>query len=112
MCFRQFLTEIGAGAVRYLYALADSDEQQAVVIDPLPAQTTLLRTLLAERDGQLWYVMRTHANFAETARRGDLCDCTGARLVLGPEAPFSGAKPLLHPWRLRRASPAGKSGRK
>ncbi len=69
------------------YLLADTEEQEAVVIDPLAGQVELIRALLDERDLRLRYVLRTHVHTPDRHPCGDLCRYTGATPVVGSHAP-------------------------
>ncbi|MFN3985841.1 MAG: MBL fold metallo-hydrolase [Rhodocyclaceae bacterium] len=65
------------------YLLADSDEREAVVIDPDPGQCELIRALLDERDLHLRLVLRTHVHAGQAGCCEALCRHTGASLVVG-----------------------------
>ena len=78
MYFRQ-IQDAASQALTYL--LADDESLQAVVIDPLSTQATLILALLAERGLQLRYVLRTHVHQSSRAECGSLCPATGATLA-------------------------------
>ena len=65
------------------YLLGDPVSKDAVVIDPLRCQATLLQALLAEQGLRLKYVLRTHVHRPDTIDCGDLCAQSGARYVIG-----------------------------
>ena len=65
------------------YLLGDPVSKDAVVIDPLRRQATLLQALLAEQGLRLKYVLRTHVHRPDTIDCGDLCAQSGARYVIG-----------------------------
>ena len=68
------------------YLVADTAEQEAVVIDPLTGQSELIRALLDERDLRLRFVLRTHVHRPDRHACDELCRHTGARLVVGAQA--------------------------
>jgi glyoxylase-like metal-dependent hydrolase (beta-lactamase superfamily II) len=84
MYFRT-IEDLAESALTYL--LADSAEQEAVVIDPLAGQSELIRALLDERDLRLGFVLRSHVHRPDPNACVELCRQTGARLVVGAQAP-------------------------
>ncbi|MCB1902230.1 MAG: MBL fold metallo-hydrolase [Rhodocyclaceae bacterium] len=84
MLFRQ-LHDTASNTFTYL--LADTDEREAALIDPLPGQSELLLALLGEYDLRLRYVLRTHVHRPDRRPCTDLCRHTGARIVIGTDAP-------------------------
>lgn len=67
-------------ALTYLIA---ADASEAVIIDPLRSQTTLIQVLLAEHRLRLKYVLRTHVHRPDRIDCGGLCSVTGAEFVVG-----------------------------
>ena len=65
------------------YLIADPNSKQAVVIDPLPTQATLLLALLADYGCQLKYVLRTHVHRPNRIDCAGLCPRTGAIYLVG-----------------------------
>lgn len=65
------------------YMIGDPASGEAVVIDPLKYQATMIRALLAEHRLHLKYVLRTHVHLPNRTDCGDLCPLTGARFVIG-----------------------------
>lgn len=84
MYFRQ-LHDAASNALSYL--LADECTRDAVVIDPLRSQATLILAMLAERGLHLCHVLRTHVHQAARAECDELCPGTGASLILGADSP-------------------------
>lgn len=84
MVFRQ-IHDAATNALTYL--LADEDSRNAIVIDPLKTQATLILALLAERNLRLRHVLRTHVHQPSRAECGELCPSTGATLILGKGSP-------------------------
>jgi hypothetical protein len=84
MYFRQ-IRDAATNALTYL--LADEERREAVVIDPLRIQATLILALLAERRVRLRHVLRTHVHQPARAECGKLCPSTGATLMLGRGSP-------------------------
>ncbi|MEN9489834.1 MAG: hypothetical protein RJA63_283 [Pseudomonadota bacterium] len=84
MYFRQ-IRDAATNALTYL--LADEERREAVVIDPLRIQATLILALLAERGVRLRHVLRTHVHQPARAECGKLCPSTGATLMLGHGSP-------------------------
>jgi len=84
MYFRQ-IHDAATNALTYL--LADEDSRDAIVIDPLKTQATLILALLAERGLRLRHVLRTHVHQPARAECGELCPSTGATLILGNGSP-------------------------
>ena len=80
MIFRQ-LFDPERSAMTYL--IGDPVSKEAVVVDPLRCQATLLQALLAEQGLRLKYVLRTHVHRPDTIDCGDLCTLTDARYVIG-----------------------------
>lgn len=68
------------------YLLADCDEQEAVVIDPHPEQTELIRAILDERMLSLRFVLLTHVHARQRPDPKPLCAHSGAQLVIGEQA--------------------------
>ncbi|MBP8215941.1 MAG: MBL fold metallo-hydrolase, partial [Propionivibrio sp.] len=60
------------------YLIGEPVSGEAVVIDPLKYQATLIRALLAEYHLRLKYVLRTHVHAPNRTDCGDLCPHTGA----------------------------------
>lgn len=75
------------------YLLADTDDHEAVVIDPAPSQTELVLALLTERSLRLSHVLRTHVHRDDAARCNELCERTGARLIVGEGVAAPGLPP-------------------
>ena len=69
------------------FLLADLEAGEAVVIDPLATQRTLLGALLAERDLCLRWILRSHLHQDEGDEDAALCALSGATLVVGQQAP-------------------------
>ena len=84
MIFRQ-LFDPSLSAMTYL--LGDPESNEAVVIDPLKCQATLILALLAEYRLHLKYVLRTHVHHPDHTKCGDFCTQTGARSVVGAGNP-------------------------
>ncbi|GAB2877360.1 MBL fold metallo-hydrolase [Uliginosibacterium flavum] len=84
MHFRQ-LFDAESKALTYL--LADGKAGEAVVIDPLKSQATLILALLAEHNLRLTYVLRTHVHRPDRSDCGELCLRTGAHFMLGENTP-------------------------
>lgn len=84
MYFRQ-IHDAATNALTYL--LADEESRDAIVIDPLKTQATLILALLAERSLCLRHVLRTHVHRPARAGCGELCPSTGATLILGKGSP-------------------------
>ena len=84
MYFRQ-IHDASSNALTYL--LADEAAGEAVVIDPLRSQATLILAMLAERKLRLIHVLRTHVHQPARAECGELCPSTGASLILGAGSP-------------------------
>lgn len=84
MYFRQ-IHDAASNALTYL--LADEASSEAVVIDPLRSQATLILAMLAERSLRLIHVLRTHVHRPSRAECGELCPATGATLILGERSP-------------------------
>lgn len=80
MIFRQLFNPADSAMT---YLIGDPASGEAVVIDPLPYQATLIRALLAEHRLRLKYVLRTHVHAPNRTDCGDLCPHTGARFVIG-----------------------------
>ena len=80
MIFRQ-LFDPAQSAMTYL--IGDPVSGEAVVIDPLKYQATLILALLAEHRLRLKYVLRTHVHRPDRTDCGDLCPHTGAIFVVG-----------------------------
>ena len=84
MIFRQ-LFEPALSAMTYL--IGDPVSAEAVVIDPIKYQATLIQALLAEHQLRLKYILRTHVHRANTTECGDLCSRTGAHFIIGASNP-------------------------
>jgi sulfur dioxygenase len=84
MIFRQ-LFDPALSAMTYL--IGDPESEEAVVIDPLECQVTLIQALLAEHRLRLKYVLRTHVHRPDAIGCGDLCPQTGAQYVIGAAYP-------------------------
>ena len=84
MLFRQ-LHDAASNTLTFL--LADTEEQEAAVIDPVPGQSELLLALLGEHDLRLRYVLRTHVHQPDRRPCAALCRHTGAQTVIGNGAP-------------------------
>ena len=80
MIFRQLFNPADSALT---YLIGDPLSGEAVVIDPLKSQATLIRALLAEHRLHLKYVLRTHVHAPNRTDCGDLCPHTGARFVIG-----------------------------
>ncbi len=80
MIFRQLFNPADSAMT---YLIGDPASGEAVVIDPLKSQATLIRALLAEHRLRLKYVLRTHVHAPNRTDCGDLCPHTGARFVTG-----------------------------
>ncbi len=80
MIFRQLFNPSDS-AITYL--IGDPVSGEAVVIDPLKSQATMIRALLSEYRLRLRYVLRTHVHAPNRTDCGDLCPLTGARFVIG-----------------------------
>lgn len=65
------------------YLLADRDSGEALVIDPIKPQVTLLLALLAEYGCKLKYVLRTHVHRPNRIDSVGLAEATGARYLVG-----------------------------
>ena len=85
MIFRQ-LFEPALSAMTYL--IGDPVSAEAVVIDPMKYQATLIQALLAEHQLRLKYVLRTHVHRASPDECGDLCTQTGAHFIIGALNPI------------------------
>ena len=85
MIFRQ-LFEPALSAMTYL--IGDPVSAEAVVIDPIKYQATLIQALLAEHQLRLKYVLRTHVHRASPDECGDLCTQTGAHFIIGALNPI------------------------
>lgn len=84
MFFRQIFD---AESRSYTYLLADEHAGDAIAIDPLKAQATLILAILAERGLHLSHVLRTHASDPQLHDCGRLCPGTGAAFVVGEGTP-------------------------
>ncbi len=80
MIFRQLFNPADSAMT---YLIGDPVTGEAVVIDSLKYQATLIRALLAEYRLRLKYVLRTHVHAPNRVDCGDLCPHTGARFVIG-----------------------------
>jgi glyoxylase-like metal-dependent hydrolase (beta-lactamase superfamily II) len=80
MIFRQLFNPVDSAMT---YLIGDPVSREAVVIDPLKYQATLIRALLAEYRLRLKYVLRTHVHAPNRVDCGDLCPHTGAQFVIG-----------------------------
>lgn len=80
MIFRQLFNPSDSAMT---YLIGEPVSGEAVVIDPLKCQATLIRALLAEHQLRLKYVLRTHLHAPHRTDCGDLCPHTGARFVFG-----------------------------
>ena len=80
MIFRQLFNPADSAMT---YLIGDPVSGEAVVIDPLKYQATLIRALLAEHHLRLKYVLRTHVHAPNRVDCGDLCPHTGAHFVIG-----------------------------
>jgi sulfur dioxygenase len=69
------------------YFLGDVSSGQALVIDPIAVQHTLILSLLAEAGLALKYVVRTHAHRPNRIDSGGLCELTGADYLVGAANP-------------------------
>ena len=80
MIFRQLFNPADSAMT---YLIGDPASGEAVVIDPLKYQATLIRALLAEHHLRLKYVLRTHVHAPNRVDCGNLCPHTGAQFVIG-----------------------------
>jgi sulfur dioxygenase len=80
MYFRQLHS---ANHHAFTYILADIEQRDALVIDPLPCQEELVLSMLVERDLLLSRVLRTHIHTGDLNPCASLCKRTGAELVVG-----------------------------
>ena len=80
MIFRQLFNPSDSAMT---YLIGDPVSGEAVVIDPLKYQATLIRALLAEYRLRLKYVLRTHVHAPNRVDCGNLCPHTGAQFVIG-----------------------------
>lgn len=80
MIFRQ-LFDPALSAMTYL--IADPASREAVVIDPLRYQATMILALLAEHRLHLQYALRTHVHRPHLVECRELCMHTGARFMIG-----------------------------
>lgn len=80
MYFRQLFDPVDHA---YTYLLADAPGGDAVVIDPSLAQATLILALLQEAGLRLRHVLRTHVHPPARSSCGQLCEHTGAGLIVG-----------------------------
>lgn len=80
MYFR-ILHDPSSGELSYL--LADADAREAVLVDPRGRDLPLLRSLLAERDLRLRWVLRTHQHDSLMLHEPALLASLGAPVVQG-----------------------------
>jgi glyoxylase-like metal-dependent hydrolase (beta-lactamase superfamily II) len=80
MYFR-ILHDESSGELSYL--LADADAREAVLVDPRGRDLPLLRSLLAERDLRLRWVLRTHQHDTLLPQEPALLASLGAPVVQG-----------------------------
>lgn len=85
MYFR-ILNREDSGELTYL--LADSTARQAVLIDPHGRDLPLLSALLAERDLQLRWVLRTHHHDGTQQSEAKMLQTLGGALVQGDRTGF------------------------
>ena len=80
MIFKQ-LFDPALSAMTYL--IADPASREAIVIDPLKYQATMILALLAEHRLRLKYALRTHVHRPHLVECSELCARTGARFMIG-----------------------------
>ena len=91
MYFR-ILHDESTGEISYL--LADADAREAVLVDPRGRDLPLLRSLLAERELRLRWVLRTHQHDTLVPDEPGLLVLLGAPVVQGH--PASGLQGVAH----------------
>jgi glyoxylase-like metal-dependent hydrolase (beta-lactamase superfamily II) len=91
--FRQ-IPDARSGSFAYL--LADMDQREAVLIDPVDEQTTLYLALLDELQVRLTHLLLTHTHHPLTLAIKTLRRDTGACLALGAQCGIGEADRLLY----------------
>ncbi|GAB0174379.1 MAG: MBL fold metallo-hydrolase [Candidatus Altimarinota bacterium] len=80
----------------YTYIVADSETQEAVIIDPVREQVERDMKLLTELGLTLSYILDTHIHADHITGSGVLREKTGAKIALGEGAAVAKPDILLH----------------